>query len=70
MASYRELLFELMQAINPRQKPATRWRRAALISTMIEGSLLIVGEGRLQHKDLKGLARETRRAALLLAYSD
>jgi AcrR family transcriptional regulator len=70
MASYRELLFELMTAINPKQKPATRWRRAALISTMIEGSLLILGEGRLQHKELNGLAKETRRAALLLAHSD
>jgi AcrR family transcriptional regulator len=70
MASYRELLFELMTAINPKQKPATRWRRAALISTMIEGSLLILGEGRLQHKELNGLAKETRRAALLLARSD
>jgi AcrR family transcriptional regulator len=70
MASYRELLFELMTAINPKQKPATRWRRAALISTMIEGSLLILGEGRLQHKELNGLAKETRRAALLLTHSD
>ena len=70
MASYRELLFELMTAINPKQKPATRWRRAALISTMIEGSLLILGEGRLLHKELNGLAKETRRAALLLALSD
>ena len=43
---------------------------SALISTMIEGSLLILGEGRLQHKELNGLAKETRRAALLLAHSD
>jgi AcrR family transcriptional regulator len=70
MASYRELLFELMAAINPKQKAPTRWRRAALISTMIEGSLLIIGEGRLPHKELSGLAKETRRAALLLALSD
>ncbi len=70
MASYRELLFELMTAINPKQKPATRWRRAALISTMSEGSLLILGKGRLQHKELNGLAKETRRTALLLALSD
>ena len=68
MASYRELLFELMAAINPKQK--TRWRRAALISTMIEGSLLDIGEGRLPHKELSGLAKETRRAALMLALSD
>ena len=59
-----------MTAINPKQKPATRWRRAALISTMIEGSLLILGKGRLQHKELNGLAKETRRTALLLALSD
>jgi AcrR family transcriptional regulator len=70
MASYRELLFELMAAINPKQKAATRWRRAALISTMIEGSLLIIGEGRLPHKELSGLTKETRHAALMLAISD
>ena len=70
MTSYRELLFELMAAINPKQKAPTRWRRAALISTMIEGSLLIIGEGRLPHKELSGLANETRRAALMLALSD
>ena len=39
MTAYRELLFELMAIINPDQKPATRWRRATQISTMIEGSL-------------------------------
>jgi len=70
MATYRELLFELMAGVNPKQKTQTRWHRAALISTMIEGSLLIIGEGRLPHKELSGLANETRRAALMLALSD
>ena len=70
MAAYRELLAELMKPLNPKQKAPTRLRRAALISTMIEGRLLIIGEGRLPHKELSGLAKETRRAALLLALSD
>lgn len=37
---------------------------------MIEGSLLIIGEGRLPEKELSGLVTETRRAALLLALTD
>jgi AcrR family transcriptional regulator len=70
MVSFRALLFELMKAINPGQNTATRWHRAALISTMIEGCLLIVGEGRVQHDELGGIVQETRKAALLLAMSD
>jgi AcrR family transcriptional regulator len=70
MLAYRELLFALMEAMNPKLDEPTRWRRAALISTMIEGSLLIVGAGRLPHEELSGLAEETRRAALVLALAD
>jgi AcrR family transcriptional regulator len=70
MTAYRELLFELMAAINPKQKAQTRWRRAALISTMIEGCMLITSEGRPPHKELSGLAKEAKRVALMLALSD
>jgi hypothetical protein len=54
----------------PKRNAQSRWCRAALISTIIEGSLLIIGEGRLPHKESSGLAKETRRAALMLALSD
>jgi AcrR family transcriptional regulator len=44
--------------------------KGLLMQALIGGSLLITGEGRLPHKELSGLAKETRHAALMLALSD
>lgn len=66
-AGYREVLGELILAINPSLERTEALRRGALMSVMIDGCGLIESEALPECEDLKGLTEELITTALELA---
>jgi hypothetical protein len=44
--------------LNPTMPPETRALRAALITTQIEGLMIVVGPGKPRHRELDGIEDE------------
>lgn len=63
----RRWIEDMLLAINPRQAPAMRYKRAALITAQIEGLMILIGPNRTPHLELRGLEEEAIAQVMRLA---
>lgn len=67
MALYRGVFAILIRRLSPRLSAAEAGRRAALVTVMIDGSMIVLGEGKPAHPEHEGLAALIRATALRVA---
>ncbi len=69
-AKMRSWIEEMLADINPTLSVRKRRLRAALITSQIEGLMILIGPKRISHKELNGLEEETIRQIQRLAMGD
>lgn len=67
--THRRNIEDMVSAVNPKLTTRVVAHRATIIATAIEGMILIIGEGKPKHKELRGLKKELVKQCLLIAKS-
>jgi hypothetical protein len=69
-AKMRSWIEDMLMDINPTLSVRKRQLRAALITSQIEGLMILIGPKRITHKELNGLEDEAIRQIQRLAMDD